>query len=245
METIPYRRSKLIVKTIPKGTLLFRLLKNQENDMRGVPIADGMRCLTPNFNVYFYPNPFAAEIAFESYLHEFDEKIYVYILNKDIKVISLINPSQYSRGDKYRKNFFITRCSTRKQGCLPRPQRQYDACFSDTIVKKFPEIVGTIAIARKDSLSIKKKLVQQKNATVRRFFKNTAEDVLGTKGVPELAIHPLVLRPPKDVITKEGDILETNYRLLTKFNRNDRKSIINFMDTKTVYDPDTFYSKLK
>ena len=56
METIPYRRSKLLVKTIPKGTLLFRILKNQKNDMRGVPIENDQRCLTPNFNVYFYPS---------------------------------------------------------------------------------------------------------------------------------------------------------------------------------------------
>lgn len=245
METIPYRRSKLDVITIPKGTLLFRLLKDQENDMRGVPIEDGMRCLTPNFNVFFYPNPFAAQLAFEKYLvKDYDPYIYIYILNKDIKVISLINPSKYSRTHKSVKGIFIKRCSTVKKGCLPRKQNNYDACFSDTIIKKFPEIVGTIGLSAKDVKSMKQTLVKPKNVTLRRFF-NYAEDVLGTVGVPELTIHPLVLRPAKDVITKEGDVLETNYRLLKKFDRRDQKSIINFMDNKTVYNPETFYYKYK
>ena len=79
---------------------------------------------------------------------------------------------------------------------------------------------------------------------MRRFFKN-AEDRFGTKTIPELSLHPLVLRPSKDVITKEGDPLENNYSLLRKFDRRDKKSIINFMDTKTVYNPDTFFYMLK
>ena len=245
METIPYRKSRLIIKTIPKGTLLFRILKNQENDMRGVPIENDKRCLTPNFNVYFYPNPFAAQIAFEKYLDtHYDQYVYVYILNKDIKVISLLNPSKYSRADKQRKGIFIKRCATVKKGCLPRNYNTYDACLSDTIIKKFPEIVGTIAVVQADARSMKKKLPNAKNATIRRFFKN-AEDRLGTKSVPELSIHPLILRPSKDVITKEGDLLENNYRVLRKFNRRDRDLIIKFMDTKTVYNPETFYYTYK
>jgi hypothetical protein len=91
---------------------------------------------------------------------------------------------------------------------------------------------------------MKKNLDKPKNVTMRRFFKY-AEDKTGTKAVPELSIHPLVLRPSEDVITKEGDVLETNYRLLGKFNRNDQKSIINFMDTQTVFDPNTLYYRLK
>lgn len=245
METIPYRRSNLIVKTIPKGTLLFRILKNQENDMRGVPIENDQRCLTPNFNVYFYPNPFAAQLAFEKYLDkDYDEYVYVYILNKDIKVISLINPSKYSRADKHRKGIFIKRCVTVKKGCLPKKQNPYDACLSDTIIKKFPEIVGTIAVVQSDSKTMKQNLAKPKNVTMRRFFKY-AEDRLGTKSVPELSIHPLILRPSKDVITKEGDRLENNYRLLGKLKRRDPQSIIRFMDTKTVYNPETFYYNYK
>jgi hypothetical protein len=245
METIPYRRSNLIVKTIPEGTLLFRILKNQKNDMRGVPIENDQRCLTPNFNVYFYPNPFAAQLAFEKYLDtDYDPYVYVYILNKDIKVISLINPSKYSRADKYRKGIFIKRCSTLKKGCLPRNYNSYDACLSDTIIKKFPEIVGTIAVVQKDARLLKLGLSKPKNATMRRFFKY-AEDRLGTKTIPELSLHPLILRPSKDVITKEGDPLENNYRVIGKFDRRDQKSIINFMDTKTVYNPETFYYMLK
>jgi hypothetical protein len=245
METIPYRRSTIPLLTIPKGTLLFRILKDQVNDIRGVPIENGMRCITPNFNVYFYPNPFAAQLAFEKYLEkDYDENVYVYILNKDIKVISLINPSTFSRSDKYRKNMFIKRCSTVRQGCLPKKQNTYDACLSDTIIKNYPEVVGMIGVVQADARAMKKNLNKPKNVTMRRFFKY-AEDKVGTKAVPELSIHPLVSRPSSDVITKEGDVLETNYRLLGKFNRTDQKAIIDFMDTKTVYDPNTLYYRLK
>ena len=244
METIPYRRSKLDVMKIPKGTLLFRILKDQENDMRGVPVENGMRCLTPNFNVFFYPNPFAAQLAFEKYLNDYDQYVYVYILNKDIKVLSLIKPSKYSRSEKFKKGLFMKRCSTVRKGCLPRKQNEYDVCLSDTIVEKFPEIVGTLSIVGSDSRFIKKGLKNSKNVTMRRFF-NYAEDSAGAKSVPELSIHPLVLRPSEDVLTKEGDILETNYRLLGKFDRRDQKSIMNFMDTKTIYNAETFYYRLK
>lgn len=240
METIPYRNTKIPIKVIPKGTLLFRILKNQENDMKGVPIENKKRCLTSNFNVYFYPNPFAAELAFEKYLSDYDSNVYVYILNKDIKVISLLNPSKFSRADKHKKGTFIKRCSTVRQGCLTRKQNEYDLCLSDTIIKKFPEIVGTIGVVRSDAKAMKRNLEKPKNSTIRRVFKY-AEDSLGTKAVPELSIHPLVLRPSGDVISEEDTVHETNYTLLTKFNRNDKKSLLNFMDTKAKFNPETFY----
>ena len=54
-EEIPYRKQKLKVKTIPKNTLLFRLSKSTENDLRGVPIENSEnRCIIPNFNVFFH-----------------------------------------------------------------------------------------------------------------------------------------------------------------------------------------------
>ena len=57
MEEIPYRNTKILIQTIPKGTLIFRAAEAVENDLRGVPLGDGTRCIIPNFNVFFYPNP--------------------------------------------------------------------------------------------------------------------------------------------------------------------------------------------
>jgi hypothetical protein len=244
METVPYRNTTLIVKTIPKGTLLFRLAKNIENDLRGVPIEDGKRCITPHFKVFFYPNPFAAELAFEKYLDEFDKNSYVYILTEDIKVFSLLKPSPYTRRDKTRKAFFLKRCSTVKKGCMPRPMNDYDACFSDTIIKKYPTIVGYVANVHSDTISMKRNLGKPQNSKYRKYFQY-AEDAANTKSVPELAIYPLAERSTKDVLVGPNDPLQNTYKLFKTFNRNDKKTIMAFMDKHATFDPETFYYTYK
>lgn len=243
MESVPYRNTKLLVKTIPKGTLLFRLAVNPENDIKGVPIENGKRCITPNFFVYFFPNPFAGQLAFEKYLNTVDENVYIYITTRHIKVFNLTKPSQYSRRDKSRKNNFIKRCSTVRKGCLPRPQNSYDACFSDTIIKKYPNIVGLFDIPVKDSRNIKQKLALPKNKDIVKYFYFT-EDTYDT-GIPELALNPLVMRPTKDIVSDESVEHETNYKLLKVMPRKNRNDVKNFMDTHAVYNPDTFYYTYK
>jgi hypothetical protein len=244
MESVPYRNTKLDVKVIPKGTLLFRLTSNPENDIRGVPLADGSRCIAPHSKVFFYPNPFAAELAFQKYLNEFDKNVYVYILTHDIKVFNLIHPSAYSRRDKTRKRSFLKRCSTVKQGCLPRKLNEYDACFSDTIIKKYPSIVGYLGNVNKDAIAMKRNLAKPENSKYKKYFHFTTDsaDVLS---VPELAIYPLRERSDKNIIVSESDSLANSYKLLKKFSRNDKKSIMTFMDKHAVFDPDTFYVTYK
>lgn len=244
MESVPYRNTKLLVKTIPKGTLLFRMTNDVENDIRGVSLEDGTRCLTPHFKVFFYSNPFAPEFAFQKYLNDYDKNVYVYILTRDIRVFNLIKPSPYARRDKTRKNFFLKRCSTVKQGCLTRPLNDYDACFSDTIIKKYPNIVGYIANVNKDANAMKRTLSKPENSKYKKYF-HFAEDAVDVKSIPELAIFPLAERSPKDVIVKPDDKLENNYKLFKKFNRNDRKSITTFLDNHTTFDEDTFYFTYK
>jgi hypothetical protein len=246
METIPYRNTKVVIKTIPKGTLLFRRLKkNQENDIRGILTEEGKRCQTSNFNVFFYPNPFASTFrATGLNVWIYDKYVYVYILNKDIKVISLVKPSKYSRSDRTRKRLFIKQCSTVKNGCLPKQRNTFDACLIKNILKKYPEIVGTMAVSKTDSLAIQKSLEKPEFSNIKKFFKN-AQDAAETIGVPELAISPFVSQPQKDILAEDVDPPETNYRLLTKLNFRDRKEIVQFMNTKTKYNPDTFFYQYK
>lgn len=243
MESVPYRNTKLLVKIIPKGTLLFRQTKTPENDIKGVPIDNGKRCITPNFNVFFYPNPFAADFAFPNYRDELGTTVYVYILKKDIKVFSLINPSKYSRFDKTRKNTFIKRCSTIRKGCMPRELNRYDACLSSTIIKKYPDIVGIISIARKDS-KMMKQLKEKANKQYVKYFHLT-KDKDNTSGIPELSLHPLIARPSSDVISDESVVHDTNFMQIKSFSMNDKQSIVNFMKTHAVYNPDTFYYTYK
>lgn len=245
MDSVPYRNTKLSVKTIPKGTLLFRLTKDVENDTRGVPLEDGTRCIAPHFKVFFYSNPFAAAFAFQKYLSDYDKNVYVYIVTKPIQVFNLIKPSQYARRDKTRKRFFLKRCSTVKQGCLPKKLNDYDACFSDTILKKYPKIVGMLANVNKDAMAMKRTLSAPENSKYKKYF-HFAEDAVGVKSIPELAIYPLATRSEKNVIvTSDNEPLDNTYTLFKTFNRKDTKSITTFLDTHTTLDPDTHYFTYK
>jgi hypothetical protein len=238
---IPYRNTKIQLKTIPKGTLLFRLVKNQKDDLRGVPLDDGTRCMIPNYNVFFYPNPFAVKKILGKYIDDenLGKTVYVYQLTQDIKVIHLLKPSKHYRELKGTKRNFIKRCSTVPKGCMPNSLASYDPCLSDTIVKKFPDVVGMMGIPARDSRELKRSL-KKTSKKVSSYFK-LASDSFGLTGIPELVLHPLTKRPSKQVIVHDDDILENNYKLLTKFNINDEQKMIQFMDRHTTYNPETFF----
>ena len=242
METIEYRKSKLLVKTIPKDTLLFRLTKTPENDTRGVPTENG-RCITPNFNVFFHPNPFIGKHMYKDYEKDIGTDVSIFVLTSDIKVLMLINPSKYSRLDRKRNGTFIKRCSTVKKGCMPKSGNSYDPCFSDTLIKKHPEIVGMIAVAAGD-LKIMKSAIKRgvKQRTQKLFHK--AKDSFGVEAVPELILHPLTKRPGKDIIVKPEDKLENNYTLMKTVPYNDDE-LHKFMQEHAVYDPDTYFFKYR
>jgi hypothetical protein len=241
MEEIPYRNTKLTIQTIPKGTLLFRMTNNTLNDTRGVPLDDGTRCIIPNFNVYFYPNPFVMKYAAGKFLGEKlkDRRMHVYILNNDVKVIKLLLPSKYTRQHKGTKRSFIKRCSNVPKGCMPGELGFRDPCLSDTIVEKYPDIVGMTGVAVYDAYGVNKALNHKRTLKVRKYFK-LAEDAAGTVGIPELVLHPLKKRPSEQVIVKPTDKLETNYKLLKILSLNE-KELIKFMDKHSVYNPETFY----
>jgi hypothetical protein len=232
METIPYRNTKLLVKTIPKNTLLFRLVKRPEDDLRGVLLEDGTRCLTPNYNVYFYPDPFTGKLALQKWddLKEIPE-MQVYLLNRDVKVLDLVNDPKYSRSTKNSKVMFVKRCSTVKQGCLTRKPTHYDPCVSKTIIEKFPDIVGLYVISAGDSRALKRTI---KNSKYQRYI-HFQKDSRNFTGVPEIILHPLVKRPSKDVITQETDKLENNYKLLESVPLQD-DMLLRFMKQHAMYD---------
>jgi hypothetical protein len=244
METIPYRRSKLHIKTIPKGTLLFRLVENPEDDIRGPKLPDGTRCLTPHYHVYFYPNPFMGKLSLDKWLSEF-KQIRVYITQKDIKVLSLLKPSQYTRRHKAKNRTFVKRCDRVPKGCLPRPLSGYNPCLSESMVKNHPEIVGITSIAFADAARLHRNI--QRGKTQRnnlKYFKN-ATDADGNVAPPEIAIHPMVKRPSKDVITTDESDIETNYKLMKSFGVNDNTTLQNFMEKHAVYNPETHYYTYK
>lgn len=243
MESIPYRRTSLLVKKIPKGTLLFRLSKDQESDTRGVLLEDGTRCITPNYNVYFHPNPFIGHHMYKEYLSEIGDTVHIYETKKDVKVLLLLNPSPYNRLDYKKKGLFMKPCSTVKKGCMPRKGKEYDPCLSDTLVKKHPEVVGMLLNAPGDVKLFKKALKRGiPNKTLKTFKK--AKDSFGIEMVPELILHPLSKRPSSNVIVKPEDTLDGNYQLL-KSVKYKESELHTFMDKHAVYDPETYFYTYK
>jgi hypothetical protein len=240
MDSVPYRNTKLLVQTIPKGTLLFRLTKTPDNDLRGVPINETTRCISPNFNVFFHPNPFIGYHMYKDYLNEIGKTVHIYVLNHDIKVLLLTNPSPYSRLDRKGKRTFVKRCSTVRKGCMPTKGKSYDPCLSDTIISKFPSIVGMLAIASGDVKYLKRALKRGiKQKTLRTFHK--VKDSSGVESVPELILHPLTTRPSQDVLVNEDTQLDNNYSLLKSVPYNETE-LHAFMDSHAVFDPNTnFY----
>lgn len=249
METVPYRNISLPVKTIPKGTLLFRLTKYQKDDLRGVLKEDGTRCILPNHNVFFYPNPFVGKYALSEFVKAKDfPEITVYILKHDVKVYWLLEPSPYSRADKNRKRFFMKRCSTIKKGCVDkiRPtglHAAYNPCLSDTMIKKYPDIVGMAGIAIGDAKRVSQ---AYRNKTVRhKKYYNFVKDSNGTNSVPELVLHPLTRRNEKPLIVKPGDTLNTNYKELLKLPTSKEDTLAKFMEKHAVFNPETHFYTYK
>ena len=242
METIPYRRTKLHIKTIPKGTLLFRYVKKPIDDLRGPLLPDGKRCITPHFHTFFYPNPFVAKLSLEMWSKD-DKTVKVYILTKDVKILWLLKPSKYSRIQKNTKRSFIKQCSKTVKGCLPKDLVAYNPCFSDTLVKKHPDIVGFAAIAPNDARRLRDGL-SKVGTRVRRFF-ISAKDEFGSVSVPEIALSPLTLRPSHDVITTDTDVLENNYKVIDILPANKWDILIKFMERHAVFNPNTFFYTYK
>jgi hypothetical protein len=224
------------VKRIPKGTLLFRFTKTPQNDLRGIPVDEG-RCVTPNFNVFFHPNPFIGYHLYHDYRKEIGDTVYIYILTRDIKVIWLLEPSKYSRMTRKKKTF-IKECSLVPKGCMPRAGNSYDPCFSDTMIKKYPDIVGIISLAAGDNKLLRKAEKRGITRKIKSYF-HKGKDSFGIHEVPELILHPLAKRPSRDMIVHENDTLENNYKLLKKMKYSE-EDLHSFMK-KAVYDPETLF----
>jgi hypothetical protein len=228
---------------------MFRLTKSTKDDLRGYPKQDGTRCILSNHNVFFYPNPFVGKLALSEFIRAKDyPRITVFVLKNDVKVIWLLDPSPYSRVDKNRKRNFMKRCSTARKGCVDRTSVRgshapFNPCLSDTIIEKYPDVVGIMAIAFGDMERIKTNL-PRKTMRVRKFFK-MATDSNKNHSIPELVLHPLKQRPSKDLIVQPGDLLETNYKELVQLDSSNDDRLAAFMDRHAVYNPETFFYTYK
>jgi hypothetical protein len=242
METVKYRNQNLPIRILPKGTLLFRSSVHPKDDIQGIPLKDGTRCVTPHYNVYFYPNPFMVEWTLGMFPDFKPTQTHVYKLTRDVKMLSLVEPSSFSRLVKNKKRSFLKRCSKTRKGCLPRTDRGYNPCFSDTMIRKYPDLVGTISIPAGDAVRYNK---GKRSRTHRiKTYLHEMKDSTGMEMPPEIQLHPFAKRPTGNVILKD-EIPETNYERIQSFSRKDTKGMEEFMEKYTQLNEATGFYELK
>jgi len=245
MEIVKYKHHKIYLDTIPKGTLLFRVVPEKEDDLTGVSVGN-KKCIPPQYNVFFYFNPFVTESQPRWY--ESIKTMEVYQLEKDVKVVLLLQPSPDSRGDsryktKKTKTFMIT-CNKTRKSCLKG--RPYDPCFEEGFIKKFPNVVGYIGVGRNDSLELKAYMKTSLQPVI--DYIQIAEDARGVTGTPELVLYPLQERNLKDIVISNPDEwIQTqhfNYKHLQSLPHN-QKDLLQFIQNHTTRDQTTgYYYKL-
>lgn len=182
---------------IPKGTLLFRSTNSVADltkDFAGIPQPGNSYCLFPNFNVFFYPYPFVSESV-----QKYDYTC-IFVLNNDVKLINLIQPSPFTRKDRLDSKGGIVSCDKVDfKGCTTYG-KVYDPCIDFEKVKD-KDIVGMIAIAHEDAKTLKKLLtnINSNNSnnsrkSHREIYYNSYyklyKDARHLIGVPEIILYP-------------------------------------------------------
>jgi len=225
-----YGNTNVPLITIPKGTLLFRCVADRNADYEGVN-----NCFSPQYNVFFYFNPFVVDGIPEWY--DKIETITIYVASQDIIVASLISPSKFTRKTRLKKKQFMIPCNKTRKSCLVG--RNYDPCFRETFLEKHPEILGWIALGKNDVTafkdSVKQGIVERKRL---QYVKYVTDD-RKIKGPPELSIYPLKERNEKDVVPPKDKSL-FNYQYITTLKRKG-DDLINFMKEHAVAVPGKWY----
>jgi hypothetical protein len=237
---LDFKGAKIPIITIPKGTLLFRAVRHSEGDFSGADISPGKRCIPKNYNVFFYMNPYVPEIHPElAKVPNVD----VYETPHDLKVVSMVRPSPYSRGSHYKtEKFPMISCDQVKDTCLKG--REYDPCFKDEFLETFPDVHGWVAVGRSDS---KKLLDAMKSGEVPKDI-HLVKDQRGVEGAMEMALYPLRKREMDNVYIEHPTDWkarhEFNYKHVATLKRNcdDRKD---FLATRATYDADTGFYRMK
>jgi hypothetical protein len=192
---VSYGNSNIPIIIIPKGTLLFRVLETGDTgDFKGV-----QNCIPPQYNVFFYYSPFVVDGIPEWYAHI--PNMEVYVTAQDLKIVSLISPSKFTRTTRTKKKQFMVSCHKTRKSCLVG--REYDPCFRDSFLEKNPTIMGWTALGRKDVKQFKDSI---KNGLLgdRLPYVHFVSDDRKITGPPELAIYPLQKRYLTDITPPEN-----------------------------------------
>ena len=88
-----FKEIDIPIMVIPKGTILFRSVKEGIDDFCGIPNDEPNEyCMNKNYNVFFYPYP-----AYRK------DKFKIFVVEKTLKIVNLIYPSYLSRKVRLKK----------------------------------------------------------------------------------------------------------------------------------------------
>jgi len=227
MTGVKFEGTEIPTITIPKNTLLFRAAMHLESDFVGRDIG-GKLCIPPNYNVFFYYTPFAVDSV---KWYDKIAKIEVCKTTRDIEVVSMINPSPFDRGSRFRDQPFMLSCDSDqlKKTCLKG--KKDDPCYRESFLEEFPQISGWTALAATDA----KQLQVALNGKLKKYKKwiPLVKDKRGVEGTAEVSLYPLVKRQMKDVFIEHPESFkgssEYNYEFITTLSRNcsDREKFMN------------------
>ena len=209
--------------TLPKNTLLFRVVKDPLTDFVG-PLIKDEHCLPKHYNVFFYTDPFVAEI-FPEYLGDIKE-VQVYKTTKDVKILSLVNPSKHTRMDRIRSSFLVS-CNKHK-GCIEG--RKYDACFSDSFLKSNPDVLGWIGVQKDDGTKLKE-MLKTSLSDVSSYI-HLLTDSHKHNAPPEIALYPLQERQDELKISNPKEWMKKkkfNYKKVISLER-DHQVLKDYLD---------------
>jgi len=242
--SITYKKLRIPYTVIPKGTLLFRSVKDVESDFVGIPQSNGTYKLTPYHNVFFYPYPFVVDLDpahYDDPAH-YTQSVEVYETVRDISIISLITPSRFTRAARL-QNQFLTNCDKVISG-----GRSYDPCFTPSFLRQYPHIMGAEQISGTDGRTFRAALSTLPTKETKYF--HWSKNARGGNSIKEYSLYPLKKRYNtivKDVEEWKNDHKdEFNYRHMTSLSRSDKnKDIHEFMESNARFNASTKLWSLK
>jgi hypothetical protein len=240
-ETIPYTKAngtaarlEVPFVEIPAGTLLFRGIqlpnpKRDEDprlfvrDWLGYPKGDRF-CMTPTHNTFFYTNPF---VPFGAHtVGEWFNGILVCQTVRNLRLVNMISPSEWTRGGKELKALDgtapIQRCDKFDYSCIDNESslefkrekelKAWDNCIHPDFAAA-KKVSGWVAIADYDSLDNFKEGLHGKETTMGKYIMDLEQRLPGQgielltstysdkskhRGFPEVVLFPWSPHPGKE-----------------------------------------------
>jgi hypothetical protein len=227
--------------TLPAGTVLFRGVKIPDvsaaqdvrylyRDFLGNPEADGVVCMSPVHNVFFYPLP---HIAFGTHtIGQTFTMLELVVLVHPVNVVCAISPSSWVRGQgqRYSGTAPWQRCGNfdgPEVDCHPPSMTEFQAKgYDNCLLPEYQVRSGTrgwMALADLDSLNPKKKSwgstkpIAMKDSTMGTYIRNlysrqpeeatqlllkAYKDDHQHAGFPEIALYPYKTHQGRQLITR-------------------------------------------